>query len=198
MVFAGIVLAAGRSSRFGKNKMLYPILGKPMVRWAVESMVTSKVDFVVVVTGHEGSRVAEALRDMPCYIVHNEFYIEGMSSSVKRGVSWILSVESGVKGVVILPGDCPFVKPKDINLVVDAYIERWKPIVIAAYKGRPGHPILIGEELFSELQRINEETKGLKGLVEKYRDKVELVETSSPEVLIDIDSEEDLKKLLNV
>src|SRR5262249_47827061 len=58
---AAIVLAAGRSTRMGSNKLVAELNGKPLVRIAAEQALASRADPVIVVTGHEPERVEKAL-----------------------------------------------------------------------------------------------------------------------------------------
>jgi molybdenum cofactor cytidylyltransferase len=98
--------------------------------------------------------------------------------------------------VMVLPGDVAFITPKSINMVIAEYSRSRSPIVVASYQGHSGHPILFGRSLFNEIMEINEETMGLKAVVNRHRDLIKKVEVGSDEVLIDVDSEEDLKKIL--
>ncbi len=187
-----IVLAAGLSTRFGRNKLLEKIDGSTMIERVVKSAVSSRADEVVVVLGHEAQRVKEALKKFECKFVFNKDFKKGQSYSVKAGVK---SVMGYADAVMVLPGDVALITPRSINMVIEEYEKCGSPIVVASYKGRTGHPILFDRSLFDEIMEISEETMGLKAVVNRHRDSVKKVETGSNEVLIDVDSEEDLKRL---
>ncbi|MCS7386672.1 MAG: nucleotidyltransferase family protein [archaeon GB-1867-005] len=194
-MISAVILAAGVSKRFGRNKLIEPIGGKPMIRWTVEAAVNSIVDEVIVVLGFEAEIVGKVIKDLPCKIIINENYLGGMSSSVKFGVK---HVARNSDAVVIIPGDCPFIGSESINSVVNAFRKTGSPIVIATYKGRRGHPILISRELFHEVLEISEETFGLKQLIKKYEEKIFFVEAPTVGVLIDIDYPEDVDRTVKL
>jgi len=193
-MFSLVILAAGKSERFGENKLLVNVLGEPLIRRVVKNALNSRVDEVIVVLGYMAEEIEKILRDLPCKTVLNENFEEGMSSSVKKGLS---KVSKEAEAVLILPGDYPLVTAEDINKVISKFKETRAEIVIASYKGKPGHPILFSRKLFDEIKEIREEEQGLKAVVHKRRRKIILAETGSPGVLIDIDTKEDLAKLSN-
>lgn len=176
----------------GRNKLLAKMEGKPMVRRVVETALSSRVDEVIVVLGWEESKVREALSELPCRFVVNKNYEDGQSSSVKAGLN---EVGEATRAILILPGDVARIDTRSINLVVDEYNRENRPIVVAAYQNKPGHPILLSRELFKEIQEIDEQSAGLKSVISNHVAEVRLVETNSENVLRDVDTPEDLKQL---
>ncbi|MEM2964070.1 MAG: nucleotidyltransferase family protein [Candidatus Bathyarchaeia archaeon] len=187
-----IVLAAGSSTRFRRNKLLEKIDGSIMIERVVKSAVSSKADEVVVVLGHEAQRVKEALKNFECKFVFNKYFKKGQSYSVKAGVK---SVMGYADAVMVLPGDVALITSKSINMVIEEYEKCRSLIIVASHKGQSGHPVLLDRSLFNEIMEISEETMGLKAVMNRHRDFVKKVEVGSNEVLIDIDSEEDLNKI---
>ena len=188
-----IILAAGMSTRFGGNKLLKKINDSTMIENVVKSAVSSEADEVVVVLGYEAEKIKEVLKKFSCKFVYNPDYKSGQSSSVKVGVKFVMNYADAV---MILPGDIALITPRSINLVIDEYKRSKSPIVVASYQGRAGHPILFDRSLFNELMEINEETMGLKAVINRHKDVVKKVDVGSDEVLIDIDTEEDFKKYI--
>lgn len=189
-----IVLAAGSSIRFGRNKLLEKIVGISIIERVVKSAVSSKTDEVVVVLGYESEKIKAVLKNFNCKFVFNENFREGQSSSVKAGVR---SVMEYADAVMILPGDLALITPASINKVIEEYGKSGAPIVVASYREFLGHPILFDKSLFNEIMKISEETAGLKAIVNQYRDLIRRAEVNSDEVLIDIDYEEDIPKILH-
>ncbi len=188
-----IVLAAGKSTRMrGRNKLLIKVKGEPIIRRVVEAGLKSNVDEVIVVLGWEADKVKETLGGLPCRLVLNKDYEKGQSDSVKAGLR---TVGEAAQAILILPGDVAMIDSRSINLVIDEYVRRKTPIIIAAHEGRPGHPILLDKQLFSEIENIDESTFGLKAVVKKHNADVRLVDAGSINVLQDVDAPEDLKKL---
>jgi molybdenum cofactor cytidylyltransferase len=188
-----IVLAAGKSTRMhGRNKLLAKIDGKAMIRKVTEAALNSKVDEVIVVLGFEARKVQVALADLPCRFVVNREYELGQSSSVKAGLG---EVGEATQAILVLPGDVAKIDPASIDSVVDEYLHHSAKIIIAAHKGKLGHPILLARELFDEIRQIDEQTMGLKALIKKHESDVRLVETGSENVLRDVDTPKDFRTL---
>ena len=193
-----IVLAAGLSRRFPGNKLLFRWGGVPVVRRTVLNALNSSVDRVVVVLGHDADRVRSVLVDLDVEFVYNPDYREGMSSSVKRGVKYLWDKYGDrLEAVIIAPGDTAWAPPEAYDLVIEKYREYRgrKLIVVAAYKGRRGHPILFDSKLVPEILLIGEHTRGLKGVVYKYKWDTLVVETPYPGVILDLDTYNDLNRV---
>jgi len=188
-----IVLAAGKSTRMrGRNKLLVKVESRPIIRGVVEAGLKSKVDEVIVVLGWEADKIQKALDDLPCRFVVNKDYEKGQSSSVKAGLR---EVGGATQAILILPGDVAMIDASSINLVINEYARRKHPIIVAAHKSRPGHPILLDRQLFKEIEQIDEQSFGLKAVVKKHEGTVRFVEAGSSNVLRDVDTPEDLKSL---
>jgi len=189
-----VVLAAGKSTRMrGPNKLLAHVEGVPMIRSVVQTALRSKVDEVVVVLGWEEEKIRSALSGLDCKMVVNRKFEQGQSSSVKVGLS---QINPSSRAVLILPGDVAKIDTGSINMGIERYDQGGCLIVVAGHEGKSGHPILFDKQLFPEIARINEETFGLKAVIKKHQDEVCLVETGSGYVLKDVDTTNDLEKLL--
>jgi molybdenum cofactor cytidylyltransferase len=163
-----------------------------MIRRVVQTALGSKVDEVIVVLGWQEEKIRSALAGLHCKIALNRNFEEGQSSSVRVGLA---EVNPSSRAVMVLPGDVAKINAGSINIVIEKYDRGGGAIVIAGHEGRSGHPILLDKQLFSEIARINEETFGLKAVVNNHQDKVCLVETGSGNVLKDFDTAEDLEEL---
>src|SRR5712671_4691627 len=82
---AGVVLAAGQSTRMGRNKLLLPLGGTTVLRRAVATALEAGLAPVFVVLGHESDRIREELSGLSCTPVVNEDYLLGMNTSVRKG-----------------------------------------------------------------------------------------------------------------
>lgn len=188
-----IVLAAGKSTRMeGQNKLLAVVRGKPMIRGVVEAALDSKVDETIVVLGWDERRLRQALAGIPCRLIVNRGFERGQSSSLKAGLD---EVAPETRAVLILPGDIAEIDSRAIDKVVDSYISNGGTILVAAHKGKFGHPILIDRRLFKEIAQIAEETHGLKSVIKSHENEIKLIETGSDNVLRDVDTPEDLHRL---
>ena len=176
----------------GHNKLLAIVEGKPMIRRVVEAGLSSKVDETIVVLGWEEHKLREVLTDLPCRLVVNSEFEKGQSSSLKAG---LMEVHSATRAMLVLPGDIAKIDSLSINKVVDSYMLNAGTIVVAAHNGKHGHPILLDRSLFGEIVQITEETYGLKAVVRKYEHEVRLVEVGTDNILRDVDTPDDLRRL---
>ena len=187
-----VILAAGMSTRFPGNKLLYEVNGKPLIRHIVESALESKADEVIVVLGYEVEKISAKIEDLDVVIVYNPKYKIGMSESVKRGVR---AVYKWAEAVIVHPADVAFAPPQAFDAVIEKYLNTRAPVVVVAYKDEKGHPILFSKETFNDILSISEKTMGLKYVTRKYYDKTIIVNLPYKEIVVDIDTLEDLKLL---
>ncbi|WP_273737417.1 nucleotidyltransferase family protein [Natrinema soli] len=186
---AGVVLAAGTSSRFGAaNKLLADLRGRPIVAHAVETMVASEVDPVIVIIGHDADRVADVLADQPVTLVRNDEYARGQATSVGVGIDALET--SDVAAAVFALGDMPFVSPETVDTLVATYRTGPETALAAAYDGSRGNPVLFDRSYFERLTDVSGDTGGRAVLLEG--DRSALVATDDSGVIRDIDEPSDL------
>ncbi|MDE2870835.1 MAG: nucleotidyltransferase family protein [Gemmatimonadota bacterium] len=150
---AAVVLAAGASTRMGRNKLLLELDGETVVRRAVRTAIAAGLSPVVVVTGHACGKVAGQLRGLGCSNVHNDRYVEGTHTSVAAGIG---AVGEGCGAAVVILADMPFVTPAMLRTLVDTYREARPPLVASRYGGSVNAPpILYDRRLFGELRRMD-------------------------------------------
>lgn len=154
---AAVVLAAGAARRYGRQKLLAPLAGRPVVRWVVECALASGVDSVVVVLGREGERVRGALEGLPVRFAPNPDYARGMSTTLRAGIR---ALPDEALAAVILLGDQPTVAPDAVRALLDAWRRTPFPIVLPSYGGAPGHPVLFDAVLFPELLMVRGDQGG--------------------------------------
>ena len=188
---AGIILAAGESTRFGEaNKLLAEIDGTPVVRRATETMVDSMADPIVVVVGHESERVGHCLGDLPIDLVENPEFANGQSTSVRAGIE---AVPQEAVAVVIGLGDMPLVRPGTVDTLIEAYRAERGTALSAAYKGTRGNPVLFDRDHFETLRDLSGDIGGR----EILREQGVLIETGDRAVCRDIDTPDDLSHFRN-
>jgi molybdenum cofactor cytidylyltransferase len=152
-----IVLAAGRSTRFGSpgaHKLLAVLDDEPLVRRSVRAAVDAAVGEVVVVTGAQATDVERALAGLPIRIVNEPRFAAGMAMSLRRGVS---AVEGDVGAVMISLGDQPGMRADAYRRVVSRWRASNSAIIIPRYAGAssPAHPTLFASECFGELLALD-------------------------------------------
>ncbi|MCL4344447.1 MAG: nucleotidyltransferase family protein [Nitrososphaerota archaeon] len=182
-----IILAAGESTRFGENKLIYRINGIPIIRRVTTEALLPNVR-VMVVIGHDPNKIREALEGINVNYIYNPDYKKGMSQSIIAGVK----LSNSDKGILILPGDMAYIKSHIIEQVIEAHMRTGANIVIPTYNGRGGHPILFDVKLKNELLFIKEETRGLKEIVQRHENEAYKIEVGTPTIVHDVDIKGDL------
>ncbi len=160
---AGIVLAAGSSTRMGRNKLLLELDGEAVVRRAARTASAAGLDPVVVVTGHEHDAVTARLHDLSVSVVNNTEHAKGTHTSVAAGVSALSPSTAGddCAAAVVILADMPFVTPAMLREVVGRYRVAGQdrsgpPLVVSRYGGDvTAPPILYDRALFGELATMD-------------------------------------------
>jgi molybdenum cofactor cytidylyltransferase len=188
-----VVLAAGESRRMGKdNKLTLAVGGTPMVTRVVEALERSRVQRIVVVTGHEPERIREALAGRRVELVHNPDYAEGIASSIRCGIS---ALGDGVDGALMALADMPWVGTEVIDRLVDAFASAAElSIFIPMFGRKRGNPVLWGSQHFPELLALSGDVGG-KALFHRHSEAICYVDVQSPGVNVDIDTPEALQEL---
>ncbi len=187
---AGIILAAGESSRFGAPKQLLDWKGKPFVRQAAETALRSGLEPVVVVTGFHAAEIESALDGLPVLIVHNPEYAQGQSTSIRAGVNSIL----GKAGAAIfLLADQPQIPVEVIRALVESHGKNMQAILAPlVLEDRRATPVLFDCDTFADLMQLKGDMGG-RGIFDKHR--VEYLPWHDPSLLLDVDKPEDYQML---
>ena len=187
---AGLVLAAGRSTRMGgPNKLLEEINGKPLVRIVAEQALASRASPVIVVTGHQRERVERALAGLPVTVVHNPDFADGLSTSLKAGIK---AVPPDADGAIVTLGDMPQVSAKLIDRLIAAFDpERGALVVIPTIDGKRGNPVLWARRFFPDLLAVEGDI-GARHLISGYAEAVTEVPVEDAAALTDVDTPEAL------
>jgi molybdenum cofactor cytidylyltransferase len=185
MTVAAVVLAAGRSTRMGSNKLLEPLGGVPLVRRVAEAAIEAKLEPVVVVTGHDGAAVGATLDGLSVRLVENPDFADGLSTSLKVGIG---SLPQGLDGAMILLGDMPLVTASLLRRLVAAFeAEPGGLAAVPLHEGEWGNPVILAPALFGDVQGLSGDT-GARGLLESRRDMVIEVPVSDDAVVVDVDT----------
>jgi molybdenum cofactor cytidylyltransferase len=157
-VIAAIVLAAGTSTRMGRQKLTLPLAdGRPLVRVVVEQVLAADLDDTVVVLGGDAQAVAGALASLPVRTVVNPRYAEGQSTSLRVGLD---ALGPGTVAVVVALGDQPLADPDVIRRLVAAFRTSGRPIAAPVYREGRGNPVLFAAALFGELRAVTGDRGG--------------------------------------
>lgn len=184
---AVVVLAAGSSIRFGEDKMLSDLDGKPLILHAVGNAIASDADSVIVVVNDGGGPVMQILPHGVIIAVNNN-HLRGMSSSIVAGLS---SIGSDTCSCIILAGDQPFVSSEMLNALINAHKLARDSIVSYRYNGRVRNPVLFPRSMFYTINQLKGD-EGARKLVVKAESETTFIDVEDERVLLDIDTERDL------
>ncbi|WP_080508324.1 nucleotidyltransferase family protein [Haloparvum sedimenti] len=206
-VVAGVLLAAGMSTRYGdENKLLTKLDssssraiddsnktrrsdGIPIVRQSAMTLIDAGLDPVVVIVGHQSTKVMEALTGLDVTIVENPDYESGQGSSVRAGIRALGTDDNAVEAAVFALGDMPFIRPESVRALVSAYEAGVGSALAAGYNNDRGNPVLFDRKHFPNLADCKGDVGGKHVLLSV--DDAVIVNTGDPGVLRDINQRED-------
>jgi molybdenum cofactor cytidylyltransferase len=185
-----MVLAAGASSRLGEPKQLVQYGGQSLLRRMAEAALGSGCRPVVVVVGAQPTRMRHELHGLPVQIADNAQWESGMASSIQVGLR---ALPHGLDGVLVMLCDQPQVTSAILDSLVAAWEGSGAPLAACEYGGALGVPALFAAVLRPELDSLRG-AEGAKRLLQRYR--AQAVSLPFPGGALDIDTPEDLKRLL--
>jgi molybdenum cofactor cytidylyltransferase len=194
-MLSAIVPAAGMSTRLGRNKLLLPFKGQPLIAHTVDSLMASRVDEVIVVLGHEADQVRAAIENKGVRFVENPDYRLGLSTSVRAGFA---AVPVQTTGIMICLADQPLLKAGEVDFLIRAFVEAGKAsksIVVPFFRGQRGNPVIVKATYKASLLAITGET-GCRRLIKQNPDQVFMVEMETDHVVRDIDTVEAYDRLV--
>jgi molybdenum cofactor cytidylyltransferase len=189
-MITAIVLAAGESKRMGAQKALLAYGETSVIEHIVAALDDGGVDDVIVVTGFQPDRIANVLSGGRARTAFNPNYAEGMLSSVRCGLR-TAAPESDA--FLIALGDQPSIRLGVVKAIVDEFKKRSVAgdfILVPAYDGRRGHPMLFSAAFRQDvLTRFDD--VGLRGLLAAHPEAVQELPADSDAVLRDMDNPTD-------
>ncbi len=184
---AGIILAAGKSSRMGKMKLLLDIHGKPMLGHVVKSALHSALDEVIVVLGSEHERILESIDFKGATVVFNPDFHKGQSTSLKAGIA---AVGESCDAALFLLGDLPLVGPGVIDAVLQKRKAARASIVVPIFGGKRGNPVLLARSFFPMVLALEGDI-GARAILAAQEELIETVDIEHDGIHLDIDTWED-------
>lgn len=186
---AGLILAAGASSRMGAFKPLLPVDGQSMIRRVADMMERSGASPIVVVTGCRGEELERHLEGPGLIFVRNERYYETqMLDSILLGLE---RLPANIRRALLSPADIPLVAPETVEALLAAEGEFVRPL----FRGRPGHPVVLSRSVFPALRSFRGEG-GLKGAVKALGIPVTDVPVEDRGTVLDCDTRDEYAALL--
>jgi molybdenum cofactor cytidylyltransferase len=147
---AGLVLAAGGSSRLGRPKQLLPYRGATLLDGVLATARGCSFDQLVVALGGSADEVREAVDLAGAEVVVNDAYGSGCSSSIAAALG---ALDPGCDVLVLLLGDQPEVRPAAVDALLAG--RGSKPLAVCRYDDGRGHPFAFGRAVFGDLAGLH-------------------------------------------
>jgi molybdenum cofactor cytidylyltransferase len=183
-----ILLAAGRGSRFGEDKLAHPMAdGIAIAAHAARNLLAAGLPVIAVVRPHD-RRLAALLEAAGCAVTPCADADSGMGHSLAHGVRQT----AGARGWIVALGDMPSVRPETISRVAAA-LEQGASIAAPVFHGDRGHPVGFSARHRGELSGLAGDA-GARAVLQAHRDAMTLIDVDDPGVLYDIDRKTDLQR----
>jgi len=196
--FCGVILAAGDSSRMGRDKALLPwppsALADTFLSAAIR-LFFSHVDVVLVVAGKNEAALAPIVYANGASLVVNPDPARGQFSSLRVGLQEVLN--RGRDAAMVTLVDRPPVRMETIEILESAFeraTTRRKWAVIPEYQGKHGHPILLGREMMEAFLKAPE-TSNARDIERAHLSQIEYVPVDDPLVAVNVDTPEQYASL---
>src|SRR5687767_3824022 len=188
-----VILAGGCSRKLGTPKQLVEFKGKSLLRNAVEVALRCACKHVVVVLGSRADEIYKEVCALPVETVINEEWSNGISTSLRKGLTKLTQADPNLAAAVIMLSDQPFVDENTVRSLVDVYKTSGKPIVASEYEGVVGVPALFDRDVFDELLALQGD-QGARVVIRKSGAS-RIATIAAPEAAFDVDTPADHHRL---
>ena len=187
-MIAGVILAAGRSTRMGRSKaLLSASLTETFVARLLTTLRAAGIPAIVVGRPDDEPLRAELDRRGATCVLNPDADAGGQLSSLLTGLAAVDRAD--LRGLMMVPVDAPLVTSATIAALLAAVDTTGGPIVRPRHQGRHGHPVIFSRTLFDDLRRANP-TEGAKAVLRAHADGIVNVDVDDPGVLADLDTPE--------
>lgn len=215
----GILLGAGISKRFGSDKLLSLLpTGETLFERALRVHLQSQISPLIVVVSPDLGEIIRENTEILSFsgivikkridtwytfscrwgegrLVINENFQEGMSTSIQKGIG-CLKAEEKAGGLLISLSDLPLLSPETVNFFIEKFLEQRAGMLLPVFNGITGHPVIVDINRFKDDISNIKGDAGLRILIEQYPRVVKKIPWSDDSVTWDIDTPQDLKRLL--
>jgi molybdenum cofactor cytidylyltransferase len=212
---AGLVLAAGESSRMGRDKALLSYRGRTFLETIVAKLREAEVSRIAVVLGHHADEIGRQVSLPGVQVVTNRDYVRGQTSSLQVGLAALDSrplrcdglafeeaLPTGPKpdgqspdAVLLCLVDHPAFEPSTVRALIDTFVRTAASVIIPTHCGRRGHPVLIARPLFEPLLALPA-YEGANSVIRAWHSQTQFVEVADPGILVDVDDPEAYRALI--
>ena len=192
---AGLILAAGLSSRMGSFKPLLPIGDMTAIERVIETLKKAGVNNIIGVTGFQGERLSPILAAHGVKEAFNPDFEHGMFTSIKAGIAKALAAQTAPEGFFLMLVDSPLAPLEVLNQIWEQHLAHPDSLILPCYRGKNGHPLFIPAQYAEEILAYEGEG-GLKAVRNRHEDKLIRLETDTEAVVLDMDTPEGYAEIL--
>ncbi len=183
---SAIILASGHARRFGENKLLHPVNGKPMIEHLFASIPAGLFQQVIVVSIYD--EVLTIAKKYGYLAVHNEDPTGDMAKTITLGVE---KLDGLCSGCMCFVSDQPWLTSETIEALAAQFRKEPEKIHIPRCESKQGNPVIFPSRFFTELRTLPSGHGG-KYLCKKYPEAISFLSITNPMELKDIDQKTDL------
>jgi molybdenum cofactor cytidylyltransferase len=188
---AGIILAAGGSSRFGSAKPLLTWQGETFIERVTRTALESGLSPIVIVVGDIAEQIKPIVAKWNVTVVHNPNWQAGQSTSIQAGLK---ALPDSIEAAIFLLVDQPQVNQPILSALIEEHAHSLSPIIAPQVDGMRANPVLFDRSTFQELLKIQGDQGG-RALFSQYR--VDWLPWQDKSLLFDIDTPLDYQRLIN-
>lgn len=192
---AGIILAAGESTRFGRPKQLLQLKGRCLVEWVLDAALASELSRIILVLGHAHQKIQKVLgkkmEHAKLQIEVNPDYQKGQSHSLQVGLSGVINA---FPAVMFLLADQPLIDAATINCLLNGFWAAKKDICVPTFHGKRGNPTIVSQKFYRHIMKIKGDI-GARQIIKAHPDRVLEIAIKNPLFFSDVDTPEDFEKI---
>ncbi|GMQ60000.1 molybdenum cofactor cytidylyltransferase [Vallitalea sediminicola] len=192
-MITAIILAAGFSRRFGSEKLLLKLNDKSLITHVIDTVIKSEFkEIILVYQNEEIKKIAEKYKIKHIY---NGLSINGMSSSLKCGIS----KASETDAYMFINGDQPFINNEIIETLIKTFYKTEESIVVPRYSGKRGNPVVFSSKWKKEFMNVTGDVGG-RNIIKNNPNEVYYLDMTENKYNLDVDTQKDyltIKEMMN-
>ncbi|MGD8992818.1 MAG: nucleotidyltransferase family protein [Desulfobacterales bacterium] len=192
---AGIILAAGASTRFGQPKQLLQLNKRCLLEWVLQAAINARLKRIILVLGYAHRQIQQALgkklNHPKLQIKINPHYKDGQSGSLQTGLS---CVKDTYPAAMFLLADQPLVDAATLNILLERFWSSPKNICVPSFAGRSGNPCIFSSYFYPQIMQIGGDI-GARRIIQSNPEQVQEVQLQNPHIFWDVDTPADLLKI---